>query len=104
MSSPQLSQIIITLRNQIIDHVEGITEEVKYGGVVFNRDKQLLVGLFLRKQFITIEFSFGNELQDVSNLLEGAGKQRRNLKLRDIDDIETKQVQYYLHQALLQKQ
>lgn len=99
MSSPQLSQIIVTLRNEIIDNVEGVTEAVKYAGVVFSRDKKLLVGLFLRKQFVTIEFSFGNELKDVNNLLEGSGKSRRNLKLRHIEDIELKHVQYYLDQT-----
>jgi len=45
-----------------------------------------------------LEFSNGYLFDDPKSLLEGKGKYRRHLKLRSLDDIETKKVDYFMKQ------
>lgn len=51
-----------------------------YGGIVFVLETPFC-GIFVRKQYITLELSGGPEMGDPENLLEGSGKQRRHLKI-----------------------
>jgi hypothetical protein len=96
----ELTEIIVALRNIVLSSSSEVEEGMKYGGIVFLKHHTLLGGLFLRKTFVTLEFSFGNELIDDDNILEGSGKFRRNLKFRSLDDINTKRAQYFIRQAL----
>ncbi len=98
--NPELSEIISCLRNALLSVSPDLREEIKYGGIVFSKQKQLLAGLFLRKKFVTMEFGFGNELIDEDNMLEGSGKFRRNLKFEKMSDIETKRARYFIEQAV----
>ena len=98
-ASPGLTEIITALRELVKATAPDLEEAVKYGGVVYLRDGELLGGIFLRKAFVTMEFSFGNRLQDEAKLLEGTGKLRRNLKFQDLQDIETKRAEYFIEQA-----
>ncbi len=99
MSDPELSQIITILRQYVKEHSPNIEEAVKYGGLVFLDQGELLGGLFLRKAFVTMEFSFGYKLQDPNSTLEGSGKFRRNIKLKTLQDIEEKQAKDFIKQA-----
>ncbi len=98
-NNPELSRIISELRNKVTNTSSELEESVKYGGLVFLKDGELLGGIFLRKAFVTMEFSFGNELSDEDGLLEGTGKLRRNLKFRDLLDIESKRAEFFINQA-----
>ncbi len=53
-------------------------------------------GVFVRKQHVFFEFIAGNELRDPEKFPEGTGKYRRHLKLYSQEDIETKNVAYYV--------
>ncbi|WP_052437577.1 DUF1801 domain-containing protein [Vibrio jasicida] len=99
MTNLELFQVITELRKTVKESLPTIEEAVKYGGLVFLKEGELLGGIFLRKAFVTMEFSFGNELQDPNNLLEGTGKFRRNIKFRNLDDIDTKLAKYYIEQV-----
>ena len=94
------TEIIVSLRNIVLSLSPDLQEDIKYGGIVFLKHNQLLGGLFLRKTFVTMELSFGNELIDEDKILEGSGKFRRNLKFRDMSDIETKRATYFITQAI----
>jgi hypothetical protein len=76
-----------------------VEEGIKYGGVVFYKGGELLGGIFLRKSFVTMEFSHGYKLTDREGVLEGKGKYRRNLKFRDMSDLEAKSAAYFIGQA-----
>ncbi|KMQ51492.1 hypothetical protein CHISP_1500 [Chitinispirillum alkaliphilum] len=76
-----------------------VTEEIKYGGLVFNIGKDLLGGIFFRKKHISLEFSYGYLFQDADKYLEGSGKFRRHLKLYSLNDISGKKADYYIKQA-----
>ena len=54
----------------------------------------------LTKKDITLEFSRGAEFEDKYNLLKGARKVSKNLKLKHITDINQDVICYYINQAL----
>lgn len=76
-----------------------LTEEVKYGGILFTSDVPF-GGVFAYKEHVSVEFGCGADIDDTLGLLEGDGKHRRHLKLRSLADIDAKQVAHYLPLAL----
>ncbi len=77
--NPALTEILVALRKIVFASSSELQEEIKYGGIVFLKNGHLLGGLFLRKTFVTLDLSFGNELVDKDAILEGNGKFRRNI-------------------------
>jgi len=101
-----------------IDAAEQITQEIDaliadicpaagrrpmYGGIVFERDpgnpQTLVCGHFIYKAHVSLEFSKGVKLQDPGNVLEGAGKYRRHIKLYGLEHIAEKAVHAMLQRA-----
>jgi hypothetical protein len=91
--------ILKKLREIVQKTCPSVTEEIKYGGLVFNRDNDLLGGIFLRKKHISLEFSYGYLFRDAGNFLEGSGKYRRHVKMYSLNDISGKKADYYINQA-----
>lgn len=52
------------------------------------------------KKYVSIEFSKGEQFTDPDTLLEGNGKYRRHIKLKTAEDIQTKEVEHYIEQAI----
>lgn len=77
---------------------EDVTEEVKYGGLLFSVQTHF-AGVFAYARHISVELSEGATLPDPHRVLEGGGKHRRHIKLHTMDDIEEKQVADYLRTA-----
>jgi hypothetical protein len=75
----------------------------KYGGVLFEAvagDASSQVGgYFVYSAHMSVEFSHGAGFDDPAGLLEGKGKYRRHIKLREIADFNSKQLPLYLKQA-----
>ncbi len=75
-----------------------------YGGTIFERQpgvyKSGFGGVFCYQRHVSLEFSEGARLNDPDGMLEGRGKARRHLKLRALSDIEAKQVEAFLIQAI----
>jgi hypothetical protein len=78
-----------------------ITEEIKYGGITFNVSGQLIGGVYVYKQHISIEFSHGAQFTDSDGFLEGKGKLRRHLKILDISDVKNKAINVYIKQSIM---
>ena len=76
------------------------TERIMYGGLVFMRDGELIAGVFPYSKHTSIEFSDGVNFDDPDGHLEGAGKGRRHLKIRDPSDLAGKQAAFYIRQAV----
>ena len=74
-------------------------EKVMYGGIMFSLANDY-GGIFSYKNHISFEFTAGANFDDPGKLLEGKGKFRRHLKFRSIEDIENKNLSYYLKQLL----
>jgi len=90
---------LVSLRNIILKVRPDAQEEIKYGGLVFNINAELICGIFIRKKHISLEFSFGMMMSDPDNYLEGKGKYRRHLKIFDKKDLKNKKIEFYATQA-----
>ena len=77
-----------------------VTEEVKYGGILFASDGVAFGGVFAYRAHVSVEFGHGTAIDDPFGHLEGAGKGRRHLKLRRTDDIRATRLAAYLPLAL----
>ena len=90
---------LISLRKLVLKTFPKSEEEIKYGGLVFVVDKKLICRIFIRKNHISVEFSFGAMIPDPDNFFEGSGKYRRHLKIMQPKDIKNKKAQYYIKQS-----
>lgn len=97
--STELHAIVQKLRAIILSSHPGVTEEVKYGGILFSTSVAFC-GVFSHTHHVSLEFSDGARLADQQRVLEGAGKHRRHIKLRELNDIEAKRVSEYVKLAL----
>lgn len=93
-------EIAVEVRRIFFNSAPTLSEEIKYGGLVFFKADVLVGGIFFYKQHISIEFSQGATLPDPSSVLEGKGKFRRHIKIRLVDDISEKNVVQYVQVAL----
>jgi hypothetical protein len=71
-----------------------LSEEVKYGGILFTSDVQF-AGIFSYKEHVSVEFSRGAKINDREGILEGSGKGRRHIKLKVVGDIAAKKLATY---------
>lgn len=94
----ELFPIVAHLRDVILAAAPSITEEVKYGGLLFSSG-QSFCGVFPYKAHVTLEFSQGAALADPHGFLSGDGKYRRHIKLETVQDIETRRVAEYVASA-----
>lgn len=97
---PDKFEIVDEIRNVFLNSNSDICEEIKYGGITFTILGQLIGGVFVYKQHISIEFSFGAQFSDSDGFLEGKGKLRRHLKILEINDIKKKNINSYVKQAV----
>ena len=91
--------LVEAVRTMVKKNFKGATEEVKYGGILFASGVQFC-GVFAYTEHVSVEFSQGAKINDTLGFLEGAGKGRRHVKLRSIDDIKSKKLAQYLPLAL----
>lgn len=91
--------LVQALRGHILDLGPSVSEEVKYGGLLFSAVTPFC-GVFSYTQHVSLEFGAGASLPDPHQVLEGAGKLRRHIKLTSLQDISGKHVQAYLALAL----
>lgn len=91
--------IVEAVRLLVKKTIQPISEEVKYGGIIFTSDVQF-GGVFAYKEHVSVEFSHGAKIIDNEGHLEGKGKGRRHVKLRTVADISAKNLKTYVRQAL----
>lgn len=99
-TSPEQYQIALKVRELYLTYGPDLTEGIKYGGLVYFREGDLLGGIFFYKKHISLEFSYGVSLSDPFSVLEGKGNLRRHIKLTSVDDTDTKNVAHYIKEAL----
>ena len=97
---PNKSETVEKIRKIFFEENSEVEEDIKYGGIVFNVSGQLVGGIYLYKQHISIEFSNGAKFNDKDNYLEGKGKMRRHLKIIEKNDLIDKKVDFYIKQAV----
>lgn len=99
LMSEQNFQIVDAVRALLKTQCQPLSEELKYGGILFSSGLQFC-GVFAYKAHVSVEFGHGALIQDPWGHLEGEGKGRRHLKLRSLDDIQSKSLAGYLPLAL----
>ena len=92
---PERFELVHALRKIILGLDSSITEEVKYGGILFSAEKPFC-GIFSYARHVSLEFGEGASLPDKFKVLEGEGKLRRHIKLSSDQDISEKHVREYL--------
>ncbi|MDR7152661.1 hypothetical protein J2W49_004639 [Hydrogenophaga palleronii] len=91
--------LVESVRTLVKKTVSPISEEVKYGGILFTSGVQFC-GVFAYKQHVSVEFGHGALIADTLGHLEGGGKGRRHIKLHSAEDIQAKNLAHYLPLAL----
>ena len=97
--NPEHFELVQTLRKIVLGLDSTISEEVKYGGILFSAEKPFC-GIFSYAKHASLEFGEGASLPDKFKVLEGEGKLRRHIKLTSTQDIADKHVREYLVLAL----
>ena len=87
------------LRKLVFDLYPQVTERKMYGGIIFTLNDDF-GGVFVYKNHVSFEFSYGYKLEDTYGILEGKGKYRRHIKVTSIEDQRLKKLDYYLKQIL----
>ena len=96
---PERFELVQALRKIILGLDSSISEEVKYGGILFSAEMPFC-GIFSYTKHVSLEFVAGTSLPDKFKVLEGKGKLRRHIKLSFSQDIAGKHVVEYLLLAL----
>lgn len=91
--------ILQKLRDIVFSVYPDTTERMMYGGIMFSQ-KEDFGGIFVSKKHISFEFGNGYSMQDPDKVLEGTGKFRRHLKITFLNDIENKNVVFFVKQAV----
>jgi hypothetical protein len=92
-------ELVQSLREIILGLDSSISEEVKYGGLLFSAEKPFC-GVFSYTKHVSLDFGAGASLPDKFNVLEGEGQSRRHIKLASTQEITDKHVLEYLVLAL----
>lgn len=95
----EFHDMVVRIRSMFLGTCSGLTETVKYGGIVFLKEKELIGGIFVYREHVSVEFSQGASFADPGSILEGKGKYRRHIKLHDPEDILEKKVESFIAQA-----
>jgi len=102
------------IANTIIENIELTISDIypdaisrpMYGGIIFEKEagnsRTRVLGYFVYKQHISLEFTHGAKFEDPSNVLEGKGIFRRHLKLYTPDDIKRLHASFFIRQAFEQ--
>jgi hypothetical protein len=99
MIDPARFELVQSLRELILGLRASVSEEVKYGGLLFSAGKPFC-GVFSYTKHVSLEFGEGASLPDKFKQLEGEGKLRRHIKLLSVQDLSAKHVREYLLLAL----
>lgn len=95
------SSILKELREMVFTNFEETNEKIMYGGIMFsNQRDENWGGIFAYKNHVSFEFTEGFKLQDPNNILDGAGKKRRHIKIKSLADIEEKKVESFIKETI----
>ena len=93
-------EIVKAIREIVLMQNSELGESIKYGGIVYQKDNELLAGIFAYKNHVSLELGKGFEIDDIYSVLEGKGKYRRHIKFHNLSDVEKKKTKYYIDAAV----
>jgi hypothetical protein len=74
-------------------------QAIKYGALCFLKGKHASVGIAPYKNHVSLIFDRGAEMEDSAGVLEGRGKLRRHITIRDKSEIEGLPVKKYVEEC-----
>ena len=99
-SIDEQAELINRLTTLIEVEAPHLVSRPMYGGLVWEQQPGVastsVIGLFARRDHVTLEFTHGAKLPDPDRHLEGKGGERRHVKLHKLEDIETKKVRSFI--------
>ncbi len=98
--SPDFARIVITARDVFCSQCAECVETIKYGGIVYLIEDELIGGIFAYSKHVSIEFSHGASFSDPTGVLLGKGAHRRHLSIAAIGDLDVELLQGFIEQAL----
>ena len=99
-TDPVKHQIIEAARKLVYNNYPKASERIMYGGILFCLEEDF-GGVFAYKNHVSFEFSIGFKFTDPDHLLEGKGQFRRHLKMKSLQEVETKMLDFFVKQALI---
>lgn len=91
-----MAEIVVELYRLFELHNSDFTDKFIYGGVGIYWGDELIGGIYVSRHHVSLVFSDGNKLDDTYKVLEGTGKYRRHIKIRTLDDINSKHCSAYV--------
>ena len=88
--NPELRKVVRGLRGLVKAIVPGVKQTVNSWGIPTFESPDPFCFYMVGKNHVTFGFHFGTSLQDPERLLEGAGKNIRHVKLREVKDLKRK--------------
>ncbi len=96
---PGYRDIVAELRKLVRECAPDAKEVMSYGVPMYKRKRTLAV-ISPTKKGITFAFSRGADFEDKYGLLEGVGKVSKNVRMKDLKDVNKRALRYYMRQAL----
>jgi hypothetical protein len=102
-TDPVKHQIVEASRKLVFENYPNTAERMMYGGILFSLEEDF-GGVFAYKNHVSFEFSIGFKFNDPEKLLEGNGKYRRHVKIKCLDEVNTKKLDFFVKQAQMDDQ
>jgi hypothetical protein len=99
LADPYKYDSLISMRRIVFNEHPETSERIMYGGIMFSLNSEDFGGLYVSKNHISFEFGKGFLLEDPNGFLEGSGKFRRHIKIRQYEDIAIKEVVTFVKQV-----
>ena len=96
---PGLREIAEALRQIILEACPEITETIKWGNPVYQRNG-LVCYLAATKAYVSLGFFNGAGLEDHEGRMEGTGKKMRHVKVRNKEGIHVEYFASWLREAV----
>ena len=90
-------RLLAKVRKLVFENYPKTSERIMYGGIIFTLNDDF-GGVFVYKNHISFEFSYGFKLKDPKKVLDGNGKYRRHLKLKTDDKERLIDLDFFLKQ------
>jgi hypothetical protein len=96
---PEYRGIVAEIRELMRRSAPDAQEVISYGIPGYRR-KRMLAVISPTKRGITLAFSKGASFEDRYGLLEGVGKTSKNVRMKDLSEVNKPALRYYIKQAL----
>ena len=94
----QLSEIVLELRNLVVEEAPGATEDIRHGGIVYYFEESGgpvsagICGIAIKPDHIRLYFTQGAFIPDRAHLLKGSGKAMRYLELTSFESVPWEEI------------